>query len=314
MIRVVTSTLLALLIGWSTPARAAPTYLLILGGGTAPADAEQQRDAINAPLFKSRLKLAPGYVQIEESAKVAGLTPGFFVATLGSCADRDQALRVLHGLKRLIGQASASPKPYLRPINDGRAESCPTLLEPLLCHDVQQCATQCAAGEAAACNQQAFLLGGLGEPVAEALVEKACTLGYAESCAWLGRSMYKKPEVRFRYNDRACQLGNLLSCVEVAASYLEGAGAPKDPPKGMALLEKTCKRGEQSACRSLGSLYFDSTDPALQKRGRRILRDLCSSGDDPVPCRKIGDLKGACDAGDINACCERNPRSKICDV
>lgn len=84
--------------------------------------------------------------------------------------------------------------------------------------------------------------------------------------------------------------------------------------RGTELLEKTCKLGGTGACRALGEHYLDDPDPKLGKRGRKLLGDLCRSGDYPDACRKIGDLKAACDSGDVNACCERNPRSKVCDV
>lgn len=311
--RLIVAGALGLAVSCATAAFAAPSYLLILGGGSDTASAEKERDQLSTAAFKDRLRLSTGYPRVEVSAQVAGLNPGFFVATLGSCADREQALTFLRTLKQLIGPAGTT-KPYLRPIADGRAESCPTIVAPPpLCPDVTECAKLCAADNAAGCYQQARLIVRSGRGEFRPIVEKACTLNHGEGCEWMSHAADTKVAA-VRFLERSCQLGTLSACEELGTKLLAGRDMEINPARGTELLEKTCKLGGSGACRALGELYLDNPDPKLSKRGRKLLGDLCRSGDYPDACRKIGDLKAACDSGDINACCERNPRSRVCDV
>ena len=100
---------------------AEPMQLLIFSGGKTEADAKRalaSYERLKAVLARA-VVLAPGQPQIVESAKLPGLTAGFWVVTLGRChapADALQAIKAVY------------PGTYAKPLTgDAGAEACPVL-------------------------------------------------------------------------------------------------------------------------------------------------------------------------------------------
>lgn len=80
-------------------------WLLIWSGGATQEAAEAELAKLNGWTYFNRVAMAPGYPRVEESAKVAGLKPGFFVVTMAKCdeaaADAPLGRRARHKLPLL---------------------------------------------------------------------------------------------------------------------------------------------------------------------------------------------------------------------
>jgi TPR repeat protein len=136
---------------------------------------------------------------------------------------------------------------------------------------------QCQGGDAAACAE---LLPDL---------EHACSEGEPGACGyagWLleeGRGLAKDPARAADFQQRACEAGEMRTCVRVAVKQANGLGVPKNEPAAMAALETLCAQKIYDACTELAILY--SRKPAAKDRARA--REL---------------LTRACDGGDASAC------------
>ncbi|NMO17071.1 hypothetical protein HPC49_11445 [Pyxidicoccus fallax] len=112
---------------WATGAGAEPAkplqrgYLVILGGGKAPADAEAVVKNARTP---KELALAAGYPRVVESASVKGLNPGFFIAVAGACASK----RAAEEARDVLGFLSLDGV-YLREVQvpEEQLKDCPRL-------------------------------------------------------------------------------------------------------------------------------------------------------------------------------------------
>jgi hypothetical protein len=99
--------------------------MIIWAGGDTRAEADalledyKARIAVDDVEYHELLQTIAPYPQVLESAKVAGLAPGFFIVALGTC--RDDAARAL--VKRL---APLEPGVYARSIDSKAAPDCPT--------------------------------------------------------------------------------------------------------------------------------------------------------------------------------------------
>jgi hypothetical protein len=98
-------------------------HVIIWGGSKSAAEGEQALSELRA--FPRQIFFTEEYPCSEESARVAGLNPGLFVATVGACATAKEA-EELAALLRVIGRALGVPaQPYVREVRDGRRVACP---------------------------------------------------------------------------------------------------------------------------------------------------------------------------------------------
>lgn len=162
--------------------------------------------------------------------------------------------------------------------------------------DPQECKDQCKKGNAESCyNAGTIADGNEPKPVTKALYTKACAgnvaracmaltdfidkmpdwpdawnagskacdLGLADACAWMGWNgdnggMGKGIDARAGYYKRACDLGKYESCNEVAEIWLEGKwNAKVRTADALALLDHWCDGGSYDACRTLTKAYKD---------------------------------------------------------
>jgi hypothetical protein len=83
---------------------------------------------------------------------------------------------------------------------------------------------------------------------------------------------------------RACTDGWLNGCERLAAAYLQGEGAARDPIQAAALFQRACEGGSATACSNLGLMHH---------RGDGIPQDVAKG---------IAYLKRSCELGYASAC------------
>lgn len=131
----------------------------------------------------------------------------------------------------------------------------------------------CRAGDRTGCERVEFLKNGSGvvdctnDPYAcawrayraddEPGLDEACTNGVADACAAMTSKYEDEPETARPYLERACQLGNPMTCEELGRRLSIGCVAtpagpcyPADPAQARASLEIACAAGWTKACRT----------------------------------------------------------------
>ena len=148
----------------------------------------------------------------------------------------------------------------------------------------------CEGGDVAACSSlgTAYELGiGIAQvrPIAAILYAESCDAGDAVGCHRLGRlnsiANDEAGEAEAVGNfARACELGSVDACVDLAAIYDHGIGTQSDRPRAEALLRNSCSTGSPNACRQLGKfLLADRNSRAHQVEARDRFYSLCKEGD-----------------------------------
>lgn len=122
----------------------------------------------------------------------------------------------------------------------------------------------CDSGSAVNCFNTGFLLG-YSESKAEnqsiKYYKKACDLGIAEGCDYLGHRYNLLDGVKTTYYySKACDLGYAISCKKLGFSYALGGISAKnniksDRSKYAEYLNKACDLGEASSYLELGRYY-----------------------------------------------------------
>jgi uncharacterized protein len=122
--------------------------------------------------------------------------------------------------------------------------------------------------------------------------EKACNLGLADACAWMGRNgdnggLQQGIDARAGFYKRACDLGKWESCKEVAEIWLEGKwNAKRHTNDALDLLVQWCDAGNFDACRTLsvgyreGKPYGDPTELRPDaKKSEAFRKKACATKD-----------------------------------
>ncbi len=118
----------------------------------------------------------------------------------------------------------------------------------------------CKAGEAFACEMQAKMIrsgrGVARDPAkVQALLSRACDAGSAGACTSLGLKALGTDKAKgVKLLTKACKGDDKLGCMALGALYLHGNGVPKDTAKAKKLLQKSCRLGQQSACKKVKTL------------------------------------------------------------
>lgn len=69
---------------------------------------------------------------------------------------------------------------------------------------------------------------------------------------------------------KACALGNPLSCFSLGAMYEQGQGVKQDKAKAASLYKKSCEHGHARACSDFGFMLLH--DEGVKKDGARSAR------------------------------------------
>ncbi|MGB3472370.1 MAG: trypsin-like serine protease [Erythrobacter sp.] len=147
----------------------------------------------------------------------------------------------------------------------------------------------CEGGDLSACNNLglAFELGEGREqsrPVAAILFEQACEGGIGDGCSNLGRlaSISTSQTIRVTADslqDRACDMGSLAGCTELAISILNERDEDAGVDRAEALLRFSCDGGYDEGCRELGKFLLPwERGEASRGEGLDLLDRLCKGG------------------------------------
>lgn len=144
-------------------------------------------------------------------------------------------------------------------------------LQEVSCADaaLPKCFRQCRKGDVDSCFWLAHALeqAQTSDPAAQALYQRACTLGEPSGCTNRAAGLFvqkrKDPGVlrcAVRTFTKTCDLDDAWGCTMLGNALHEGLGIDKDDARALQVLEKACKEG--------GSL-FDACGAA-----RRIIDDI----------------------------------------
>jgi len=192
----------------------------------------------------------------------------------------------------------------------------------------------CNGEDLTACNNlgRAFELGegrAQSRPIAAILFEQACEGGIGDGCSNLGRLKLIANSQAVRreaesLQDRACDMGSLAGCTELASAMLKTRDEDDDPERveallrfscdggyddgcsalgkfllpwergeasrgeGLDLLDRRCKSGSVNACIELLRIYSDRPPHPRRPARTQTLHDACAAGDG-VSCKSLGD-------------------------
>jgi TPR repeat protein len=112
-------------------------------------------------------------------------------------------------------------------------------------------------------------------------LERGCDLRDGQACALAGHaSAGTNPARAADLLGRACELGWLAACIEVATYHLAGNGVPQDEARARQLLEQVCSEDEPvtaaEACYMLAYLERDTT--MMTPRARALNERACELG------------------------------------
>jgi TPR repeat protein len=125
-----------------------------------------------------------------------------------------------------------------------------------------------------------------------AALQKQCDLGTASACLKLGGAYQDGSHglaadgVRAAdLYDRACTLGDVHGCNNLAVMFEKGIGRPLDLGRALSMYEKSCAADHALACRNVGRLYRDGlgapANPAKAdeafKKAATLSRKLCDA-------------------------------------
>lgn len=145
----------------------------------------------------------------------------------------------------------------------------------------------CAKKSAQTCDMLSQYYSSLPQPdlaLAFQFTRKACSYGHASACTTLGKSYQlgqpplkkEDPKKAREFYKLGCQLGSGFGCVEQAI-WLMKSGDGEDAKQGIALMEKTCKGGEPTACGHVGLLVLRGKLPSEGKALTAYLQQGCDS-------------------------------------
>lgn len=136
----------------------------------------------------------------------------------------------------------------------------------------------CDLGDAVCCKDLAGRLEE-GDPGRSALWTRACELGSVEACAEVALVQQRGGgplwEALAQRLDAGCQDGRADACALLAASYTFSFAGQYDPPRAQAALDRLCLLSDQVTCRDVAE-FTSQEESAEENRARQD--DLCSSG------------------------------------
>jgi serine/threonine protein kinase/TPR repeat protein len=128
-------------------------------------------------------------------------------------------------------------------------------------------------------------------------LQAECARGSHVACAALargyehgGRGLSRNMEQAASHYLRACEHGDIQSCVEAGNLYRSGENVPRDEAKAASAYDKACTGGEGIACRNLAWMTLNGDGVAKSDaRAVWLLLQACNRGQ-PEACTKAGEM------------------------
>jgi hypothetical protein len=139
--------------------------------------------------------------------------------------------------------------------------------------------------------------GGVGkdDALAARLFQRACDLGDASGCNYLGLAFQSGQGVPQDYEramdwfGRACSGGFAEGCNNEGALYEHGQGVPENLGDAQRLYTQACRHGSGLGCSNLGALYAQGRGVAPNPaEAARLFREACNAGSS-VGCNNLLD-------------------------
>lgn len=150
----------------------------------------------------------------------------------------------------------------------------------------------CDGGRLAACVTLGKLRAEPGRPqhqpqTAFALFERACAGGEVEGCTAGAFALRNADGATYRdwpraesFLRRACDRDDAEACLQLGATYFNGAGMAPDKARAAEPLARACMGGRRSACASAVGLFGEGGDvPRDLARTERLMDRGCGLGD-----------------------------------
>ncbi|WP_375770998.1 sel1 repeat family protein [Archangium gephyra] len=165
----------------------------------------------------------------------------------------------------------------------------------------------CDAGDAA-CASQGKPGGVDPKPDRDVYLQRFCDAGHADSCHRLARSVelssvfnpkeemqsiVKRRTSALRLDERACALGNALSCAEVGEAYESGFPVEKELERALDAYTRECELNGANGCMKEASLAGPVEPERVTLallRARVNYEDGCDPENAPSPCKLAADL------------------------
>lgn len=170
---------------------------------------------------------------------------------------------------------------------------------------VERLGTACRGGIAESCMTLGNVYGkeDLGPTDLEKskqFFDRACELGKADACSFLGKIHLGTDRTRAHvYYMKACALGTATACTIAGLDFQEGSGTERDLTKANALFEKSCKQNEPEGCYQLGNNLLSGKGIAKDRARALSLLDRACAGELEGACAV---LAARCKADDLDAC------------
>ncbi len=138
------------------------------------------------------------------------------------------------------------------------------------------CASECEKGNGVSCHNLSVALDKAGDKAGQlAAMTKACDLGVMPSCSNLalayanGKLVPRDDKRAFALWTKACEGALGIACYDLAIDYGAGAVVAKDEAKYVSLLQRSCELGHPRGCFFVGQLYAE---------GKLVPQDLGKAG------------------------------------
>ncbi len=168
---------------------------------------------------------------------------------------------------------------------------------PRLCgpRDADDCAKQCSAGHAKSCVRLSTLyrvgIAGLSRNAEKSmdLARRACDLGDAEGCAWLGSAYEKTDRAQaLALYRKACAAGDPGGCFWIKTLKEDYPVSAADIQDAVAQLQRRCDDANAEACQLLASFYDHGEGVAQDKARAFALWQRACDGGDTTGCGNVG--------------------------
>jgi len=193
-------------------------------------------------------------------------------------------------------EAEACPKDLV--FADGKCTSAATAAayqcKP---HDVAECTAQCGKGHPGSCGALGaiYASGSTETPrdwaKANPPLKKACDGGELGSCVSLGHLVAdglgtaKDPAAAAKLYEKGCSGGIATGCYLLGEAYQAGAGVGSDPAKASNLFRQSCEGGESHGCGKAARLLVEKD----VKLAAEYFKRGCD-GNDGSSCNALGEM------------------------
>lgn len=157
----------------------------------------------------------------------------------------------------------------------------------------------CEQDEPEACYRQALLTAdGPSTPALRTRLIWACDTEHREACVLLARWLAKGTHgpasrpLSEQYAERACDLGDMTSCMEAAEAWIARSHSTELAEKVDNALTRACAAQTPNACRRLGDVLLAGAVIVRDRdRAQRSYERGCEQ-EDPLACLQLGDMHG----------------------